>query len=262
MADEENSTRSWSAPGRPGRRPRSRWPRRGCRSRCSSGGQAGLQERHGRDPLHPLPRGGRRRGLEEAPLERPIIEEQRWMMTRRRPRSGPRLQEPPQPAHPHSYSVLRARFDAWFAEQAEEAGAFLIPETVVEELIVRDGRVVGVGTGREGRPLRRRRGGLRGHRAGQPPAREGRDQGSRSPEAAANQVAMAVKEVIALDPGADRGALQLRARRGVHHRMLRRLDDGHVRLHVHLHEQGHAISVGGGALLSEFNRLRCAAPTT
>src|SRR5437588_13124083 len=49
---------------------------------------------------------------------------------------------------PRSYSVLRARFDPWFAEQAEKAGAMVVPETVVERLIVKDGRVVGVGTGR------------------------------------------------------------------------------------------------------------------
>jgi len=30
--------------------------------------------------------------------------------------------------HPHSYSVLRAKFDAWFAEQAEKAGAVVVPE--------------------------------------------------------------------------------------------------------------------------------------
>ena len=50
--------------------------------------------------------------------------------------------------HPHSFSVLRARFDPWFAEQAEKVGAMVVPETVVERLIVKNGRVVGVGTGR------------------------------------------------------------------------------------------------------------------
>src|SRR5690348_18157660 len=51
-------------------------------------------------------------------------------------------------AHPHSYSVLRAKFDAWFAEQAEKAGAMVVPETVVDRLITMNGRVVGVGAGR------------------------------------------------------------------------------------------------------------------
>src|SRR5437763_11954108 len=51
-------------------------------------------------------------------------------------------------AHPHSFSVLRARFDAWFAEQAEKAGAMVVPETVVDRLIVKNNRVAGVATGR------------------------------------------------------------------------------------------------------------------
>src|ERR1700736_1095205 len=98
--------------------------------------------------------------------------------------------------HPHSYSVLRAKFDAWFAQKAEAAGAFVIPETVVEELIVRDGRVVGVRTGREGDLL-----------ADVVVVCEGIGLGSHLLEKAglkrrlkANQGAMAVKEIIALDP--------------------------------------------------------------
>src|SRR4030081_4079649 len=85
-----------------------------------------------------------------AALERPIIEEQRWMMTDEAAIRLLGYKNLRNREHPHSYSVLRAKFDAWFAEQAEAAGAFLIPETVVEELIVRGGRVVGVRTGREG----------------------------------------------------------------------------------------------------------------
>src|SRR3979411_56449 len=83
----------------------------------------------------------------EAPLERPIIEERRWMMT---PDAaiGFDYKNLRNKAKPHSYSVLRARFDAWFAEQAEKAGAVVVPDTVVDRLIVKNGHVVGVGTGR------------------------------------------------------------------------------------------------------------------
>src|SRR5712671_7172903 len=83
----------------------------------------------------------------EAPLERPIIEERRWMMTADAT-IGIDYKNLRNRAHPHSYSVLRAKFDAWFAEQAERAGAVVVPETVVERLIVKNGHVVGVGTGR------------------------------------------------------------------------------------------------------------------
>src|SRR5439155_19008937 len=50
--------------------------------------------------------------------------------------------------HPHSFSVLRAKFDEWFGQQADKAGAMVVPETVVERLIVKNNRVVGVATGR------------------------------------------------------------------------------------------------------------------
>src|SRR2546422_11305779 len=136
----------------------------------------------------------------QAPLERPIIEERRWMMT---PEAaiGLDYKNFRNRAHPHSYSVLRAKFDAWFAGQAEEAGAFLIPETVVEELIVRGDRVVGVRTGREGDLL-----------ADVVVVCEGIGLGSRLLEKTVirgrplksplkpNQAAMAVKEVLAMGP--------------------------------------------------------------
>jgi electron transfer flavoprotein-quinone oxidoreductase len=86
----------------------------------------------------------------QAPLERPIIEEQRWMMT---PEAAIRLlgyKNFRNREHPHSYSVLRAKFDAWFASKAEEAGAQVFPEVLVEKLLKKDGRVVGVrATGEE-----------------------------------------------------------------------------------------------------------------
>src|SRR5438093_11607091 len=79
----------------------------------------------------------------QAPLERPIIEEQRWMMTGEAAIRLLGYKNLRNREHPHSHSVLRAKFDAWFAGRAEEAGAFLIPETVGEELVAKGGRVGG-----------------------------------------------------------------------------------------------------------------------
>ena len=45
-----------------------------------------------------------------------------------------------------SYSVFRSKFDRWMADEAEKEGVILITETVVEDLILDDGRVVGVKT--------------------------------------------------------------------------------------------------------------------
>ena len=44
--------------------------------------------------------------------------------------------------------LLRAKFDPWYAGRAEAAGAFLIPETVVDDLLWDGDRVIGVSTGR------------------------------------------------------------------------------------------------------------------
>lgn len=45
---------------------------------------------------------------------------------------------------PCSYSLLRARFDPWLMAQAETAGAQCLTGALVDELIVQQGRVVGV----------------------------------------------------------------------------------------------------------------------
>jgi electron transfer flavoprotein-quinone oxidoreductase len=55
-----------------------------------------------------------------------------------------RRKESPDPL----YTVFRSQFDAWFAEEAEKAGAELFTETVVEDLLWEAGRVAGVHTRR------------------------------------------------------------------------------------------------------------------
>ncbi|MBD3166529.1 FAD-dependent oxidoreductase, partial [bacterium] len=44
----------------------------------------------------------------------------------------------------HTVTAMRGRFDRWFAEQAEEAGAQIFPGFMVSELIIEEGRVKGV----------------------------------------------------------------------------------------------------------------------
>ncbi|MBI2183509.1 MAG: FAD-dependent oxidoreductase [Thaumarchaeota archaeon] len=50
------------------------------------------------------------------------------------------------PSTGHDYSVLRAKFDRWFAGKAMEAGAMMATECAVEELINKDDRIIGVKT--------------------------------------------------------------------------------------------------------------------
>jgi electron transfer flavoprotein-quinone oxidoreductase len=49
----------------------------------------------------------------------------------------------------NGFTLLRPRFDRWLAGKAEEAGAFLITSTVVDDLLYKDKQVVGVRCRRE-----------------------------------------------------------------------------------------------------------------
>lgn len=74
-----------------------------------------------------------------APLERSITQEKLSLLSAE---SAVTLNY--HPKSPCSYSLLRARFDPWLMAQAEAAGAQCLTGTQVDELIVHQGRVVGV----------------------------------------------------------------------------------------------------------------------
>lgn len=82
---------------------------------------------------------------EEAPIERVVKHEKISLMTEDGSLDigygSAKLSAEPEGA---SYTVLRAKFDQWLAEKAEEAGAEVIPGILVDNLIVKDGRVVGI----------------------------------------------------------------------------------------------------------------------
>ncbi|MFB6466353.1 FAD-dependent oxidoreductase [Cytobacillus sp. Hz8] len=84
----------------------------------------------------------------EAPLERPIVEQRFMMMDKESALNfgykGMEWSKEPY----NNFTVLRAKFDQWFADKAVEQGAILINETVVLECIVENGKVVGVRTDR------------------------------------------------------------------------------------------------------------------
>lgn len=80
----------------------------------------------------------------KAPLERFIAHEEVAMLAGERSLtvrySGNELASEPY----QSYSVLRAKFDRWFAKQAERKGAAIITKTKVDDLIIEEGKVKGV----------------------------------------------------------------------------------------------------------------------
>jgi len=131
---------------------------------------------------------------DNAPLERFIVHEGAVLMAKERSvaihYSGHELR-----AEPHqSYSVLRAKFDRWLAEQSEAKGAMLLTKVRVDEVIKVNEKVVGVLAG--GDELR----------ADVVIACDGvlslvsEKAGLRAP-GACHDYAVGIKEVIALDPG-------------------------------------------------------------
>jgi electron transfer flavoprotein-quinone oxidoreductase len=58
-----------------------------------------------------------------------------------------------QPPFNNSFTVLRSKFDRWFAQKAEDEGAVIFTETVVDDFIYTHGKVSGVRVRREGGDL-------------------------------------------------------------------------------------------------------------
>jgi electron-transferring-flavoprotein dehydrogenase len=99
------------------------------------------------------PRGLRRlfRGqkrIEDMPFYGEVEAESVYLL---RPNTAIRIPTPPTMKNHGNYVASLSQLTRWLAEQAEEAGATILPETTAEKLIVKDGRVLGVRTGDKGR---------------------------------------------------------------------------------------------------------------
>lgn len=86
---------------------------------------------------------------EEAPLERPIIEQRYMLLSSDASMIGAyrsmKFAVPPY----NAYTAFRGEFDQWYAAKAEEEGVEVYPEFTVTDLLWEDGAVVGVTTGDE-----------------------------------------------------------------------------------------------------------------
>ncbi|MBL8307253.1 MAG: FAD-binding protein [Rubrivivax sp.] len=87
---------------------------------------------------------------DDAPLERHVIEQRVWVLddnsfvgTHYR---SDDFNKPPY----NRYTIIRAQFDKWFSSKVREAGALLICETTVEELLMDGQRCIGVRCDRQG----------------------------------------------------------------------------------------------------------------
>ena len=82
---------------------------------------------------------------EEAPVERHIKGVQIFLISEENALSiGVESEEHNKPPYNNSFTVSRAKFDQWYAKKAEEAGAFLITNTVIDDLLWEDSKVIGV----------------------------------------------------------------------------------------------------------------------
>jgi len=86
---------------------------------------------------------------EEAPLERPVVREAMVIVDGERVvtftcQDEKWLKEPY-----HSFTLFRAEFDAWLAGKAEEAGALLACGIRVDDVLMKEGKVVGVRAGED-----------------------------------------------------------------------------------------------------------------
>lgn len=81
---------------------------------------------------------------DKAPMERHIVNESLTLMAKERSLAvdyaGDELLQKPH----QSYSVLRSKFDRWFATQVEAKGAMLLCKTNVDDLIKENNHIVGV----------------------------------------------------------------------------------------------------------------------
>ncbi|MHC1727668.1 MAG: FAD-dependent oxidoreductase [Syntrophobacteraceae bacterium] len=86
---------------------------------------------------------------EEAPVERPVVREIITFLDGDRSTSihcqDTGWGKPPF----HSFTLLRAEFDAWLATKAEDAGAMLACNICVDDLLYENGKVVGIRAGED-----------------------------------------------------------------------------------------------------------------
>jgi len=82
---------------------------------------------------------------EEAPVERHMRGLQLVLMSESNAVTvGVDSEEHNKPPYNNSFSVSRSKFDQWYAKKAEEAGAFLVSNTVIDDLLWEGNKVVGV----------------------------------------------------------------------------------------------------------------------
>jgi electron transfer flavoprotein-quinone oxidoreductase len=184
---------------------------------------------------------------DDAPLERHVVEQRIWTMDDKSHTGMHYRSDDFNEEKPNRYTILRAQFDKWFSAKVRQAGATLLCETTVTEL-VKDvsGRVIGVRTDRGGVPimadvvvLAEGVNGLVGQRSGL------------RPEIAPENVALAVKEMHFLPRETIEARFNLTGNEGVVIEAMGTITCGMTGTGF-LYTNEESISVGIGCIVSDF----------
>jgi electron transfer flavoprotein-quinone oxidoreductase len=183
---------------------------------------------------------------DEAPLERHIIEQRIWVLDDKS-FVGTHYRSDDYNKPPYNrYTIIRAQFDKWFSSKVREAGALLICETTVEELLMDGPRVVGVRCDRIGGEVYAdvvvladgvnstlaRKAGLHG-------------------EIQAGNVALAVKEILFMPEEVIQQRFNINEEEGVVIEMIGTVTEGMVGTGF-LYTNKDSLTIGVGCMLSDF----------
>jgi electron transfer flavoprotein-quinone oxidoreductase len=187
---------------------------------------------------------------DEAPLERHIIEQRMWVLDDDSYIGTQYRSDAFNKAPYNRYTILRAQFDKWFSEKVSQAGALVICETTVTDLIMDGNRVVGVQTDRENGALfadivilADGVNSLLAKKAGF------------HPELNPGDVALAVKEILFLPQETLESRFNVKEGEGVVIEMMGKITQGMMGTGF-LYTNNESLTIGVGCMLSDFKEKR------
>ncbi|HEV6965984.1 MULTISPECIES: FAD-dependent monooxygenase [Roseateles] len=185
---------------------------------------------------------------DDAPLERHVIEQRVWVLDDNS-FVGTHYRSDDYNKPPYNrYTIIRAQFDKWFSSKVREAGALLICETTVEELLMDGERCIGVRCDRKGGEVYAdvviladgvnstlaRKAGFHGELKGE-------------------NVALAVKEILFLPEEVIQQRFNIGEEEGVVIEMMGTVTEGMVGTGF-LYTNKDSLTIGVGCMLSDFKK--------
>ncbi|NYZ15892.1 NAD(P)-binding protein [Azospirillum sp. RWY-5-1] len=189
---------------------------------------------------------------DDCPTERHIIEQRVWLLGDDSYIGTNYRSDAFNTDRPNRYTIIRANIDKWFSEKIREAGGLQICETTVTELI-RDGsgKVIGVRTDREGGEIHADVvimadgvNALLAKRAGY------------QPELQPQNVALAVKEILFIDPELIQQRFGVKEEEGVVIEIMGKVTKGMAGT-AFLYTNKESLTIGIGCLISDFKAGQC-----